>query len=369
MYVLGERIEHALRRAAHADQRQLALERNPAFRDRGHALELIPTRDQAGERSRDALAAAVVADAPRLQHDRPAERAACLVRDPVPPRSRRTAPSECRASQTAAFRASGPAPRRSRPAVERPARGRARSQARRRRRSLSPTLERPRRLRAARARAASSRAPTTISPTCAARGIRVAIEKHAVDAERIARKREHAAELTGTDDAYPGSTHGTAKLLRGGARIGIFENFGGLRGAIPLERGRDRRILVGEDRGGEQPRIDRACLADRERVRPALRAAFARSTAASRDRPWRGTSQARRERASEFSRPSCRAGVRHRPHPRSAPRVPAPRRRWHTRREDRECGARRSRGPRTGWRAVRAPRWREPSSTSPIRTP
>ena len=70
MHVLRERIERALAvRALHGDQRDLALEPDPCSAIDGTRAELVPRGREVLRRCDDALTAAVVTHAPRLQHD------------------------------------------------------------------------------------------------------------------------------------------------------------------------------------------------------------------------------------------------------------------------------------------------------------
>ena len=103
--------------AAHADDRQLTVERDERFEDQWHAAELRPRRVDVGRRAQHRLALAVVAAAARLQHRR-ADR-------PRRPRGR-----DRRASRRDGTRRSG-SPGRCRPASRRagPARPRARAPA------------------------------------------------------------------------------------------------------------------------------------------------------------------------------------------------------------------------------------------------
>src|SRR5262249_2879511 len=73
-----------------------------------------------------------------------------------------------------------------------------------------------------------------------ARRVGRAIEHGAIDAERVARKREHTAELAGADNAYAGSSH-----LRGSRRD-----------ARLRRADRDARALGAFARPG----LDRACV-------------------------------------------------------------------------------------------------------------
>ena len=124
------------------------------------------------------------------------------------------------------------------------------------------------------------------------------IEQRAIDAERVAREREHAAELAGADDANSGSRHGRSGASGGAqravARIGLLEHLGRLLGSILIERRGNRGILVGEDRGREQRRVDGAATCRWRPSRRGCRAASARSTAVSRCLAARAIEPARR---------------------------------------------------------------------------
>ncbi len=138
-----------------------------------------------------------------------------------------------------------------------------------------------------------------------ARHVAAAVVHREPEPERDPGEGHHPAELAGADDA---DAHGGLQFAAGSGRA---RTSAVCRSRNARERVAQRRVLRGQDRGGEQGGVARPARRSRP-SRQARRPASARSRAASRGRSAPSTGSARRSRAAAFSTLSCPAGVRRR---------------------------------------------------------
>ena len=347
--VLDDRVERtSRRRAAHGDDRQLALERDERLEQAGHAADRAP-RILGEQRVVDhRLPLAVVAEPARLQHGGRAD-ALDRVARAVGRVDRRVRPARrARSTRTAPSRRADPAPLRARPAVAAPAATSRRSVA-----ASTGTFSNSYVTTSTPCGELAERRPVVVGGLDRrARHERRGRPRRRVEGD-AARSRDRVRPARACGPSCPPPMTPTRvvaePLTRPGSGCSSTD-------AVCSSRKRSSApapfvVASAIDGRGEERGVDRARAPDRER-------ADGHPGRHLDDREQRVETLQRlrldrhaRAPASASSRPPCPADARRRPRPRRSPGAPDRRRSRRTRTADRACGARSRRASRAPRRA------------------